>query len=1036
MIQLRTLGDTAIVIGDKELRPTSPKLFGAVLYLAMEAGRRVPRTELQELLFGESADKDRAHSLRQILYRARQFGAPLQVDDAWVCLPADAVANPLSRTPLAEPVERLALGFLPGYAPRENDAFSRWVEATRDAATVRIISDLRDSMATARAEGDHAATRRIASALLALDPFNEDATLAKAESLALAGSMREAVRVLEAYEADVGSVDRQLGSAAQRLRRRIGERADAAGEAHRPALVGRARELAWLNAQHRRAAQGQSTVSIVWGDAGIGKTRLAQEFAEQIRLRDTRIVTAQCQPHDSARPLGAVSDMVPQLLRARGALGASPESLEWLKRLDGSDAQARPDAHPEYVTAQLRSALADLLGCVASEGVVVLVVEDTHWLDEASARFLLTVVPAIAARLHVVLTRRPDGGFFERIQLGEHVFVTQLQPLEDAAAAELLQQSARGATIETAMRDECLRLAAGNPLFLRSIASHLQLRGTAPLAHSGLTELLLERVRILDPASLLLLRSAAVLGALGTFERIRDCSGQATDTALIAMQTLTERGLLQANGEHVRCSHDLLAEATLSETAPAVRSALHERAAARLESEGTASRETSLLWSCAEHWQRANRRQEAVASLRRCAALANELGQPRFSCDALERAVELCDRSDLAEILAESIRIAHRSYDSGTVLRHVPRYRDIAGTDDRDETAQFVDLAEISARRRQGHDVGSAKSRLLRIMTTADASMAHRRSAAKLFALIDGDYFSLETRPLESLYRELWHSESDDLDALVLRQLFQELAGDLGDAAVAARLMLARIPTLRPPESLWMLAAASTILFAAGDVEESIELTLTEYEQAKTANLPGLLFYPVMTLTLRHFALGDLEGARRWNDTATRLFAADPGHRVLAGIAFDLAYAAGDLDLAETLLAESRTLHTDSRPTTIRTHFYMELFVAAARGTLDPAKIDLRALKQIDEAGGRFYAHTSFAIALYLAQVAAGEQEEAESRLFDFFHRRRRERYDPRAEIRVTGLPASVVPRILDLYESAVTVVPISRAPSYERSAG
>ena len=51
MIYLHTLGDALIKVGEKEVRPSSPLVFAALLYLAMERGHRVPRAALQELLF-------------------------------------------------------------------------------------------------------------------------------------------------------------------------------------------------------------------------------------------------------------------------------------------------------------------------------------------------------------------------------------------------------------------------------------------------------------------------------------------------------------------------------------------------------------------------------------------------------------------------------------------------------------------------------------------------------------------------------------------------------------------------------------------------------------------------------------------------------------------------------------------------------------------------------------------------------------------------------------------------------------------------
>ncbi|HEU4993881.1 MAG TPA: hypothetical protein VFT29_03645, partial [Gemmatimonadaceae bacterium] len=79
MIHLHTLGDALIKVDEKEIRPTAPLMFAALLYLGMERGRRVPRAALQELLFPNSDERSGAHSLRQLLYKLRQLGAPIEV---------------------------------------------------------------------------------------------------------------------------------------------------------------------------------------------------------------------------------------------------------------------------------------------------------------------------------------------------------------------------------------------------------------------------------------------------------------------------------------------------------------------------------------------------------------------------------------------------------------------------------------------------------------------------------------------------------------------------------------------------------------------------------------------------------------------------------------------------------------------------------------------------------------------------------------------------------------------------------------------
>src|SRR5438270_12780360 len=93
MVYLHTLGDALIKVGEKEIRPTAPLVFAALLYLGMERGRRVPRTALQELLFPDADERSGAHSLRQLLYKLRQLGVSIEADGSTVSLPADSVCD-------------------------------------------------------------------------------------------------------------------------------------------------------------------------------------------------------------------------------------------------------------------------------------------------------------------------------------------------------------------------------------------------------------------------------------------------------------------------------------------------------------------------------------------------------------------------------------------------------------------------------------------------------------------------------------------------------------------------------------------------------------------------------------------------------------------------------------------------------------------------------------------------------------------------------------------------------------------------------
>src|SRR5688572_18781989 len=202
MIYLHTLGDSLITVGEKDVRPTAPLLFAALLYLGMERGRRVPRTALQELLFPKSDERSGAHSLRQLLYKLRQLGAPIEVDASTASIRPELVRDD-SAAELSFTNGHLAgvtLGFLPEYAPKLSDRYDEWLESRRASVAANIRRQLVAAMTRSRESASWAAVERFALMILQMDAYNEEATLTLAEATAMSGAKAEAIGLLNRYE--------------------------------------------------------------------------------------------------------------------------------------------------------------------------------------------------------------------------------------------------------------------------------------------------------------------------------------------------------------------------------------------------------------------------------------------------------------------------------------------------------------------------------------------------------------------------------------------------------------------------------------------------------------------------------------------------------------------------------------------------------------------------------------------------------------------------------------------------------------------
>ncbi|HEU5183555.1 MAG TPA: AAA family ATPase, partial [Gemmatimonadaceae bacterium] len=323
MIRVRTLGQCSIQLNNCQVAPDAEMVFASLLLLALEPGRRVERSEWLGMLWPDTATARASHCLRQTIYRLRTLGAPLDVDRTHIVLSPNVVDSDVQTLLTAhrpECVERLADSvcgpFLPGYAPAFSEPFRDWVERQRDVVSAAARRVLVGAIAARKARGEWADVERLGHRCLAIDPLNEEATLALAEAAAMHGGKAEAMAILDRYLREMGPGARELRVPAVALRRRIAE-----PELEFPLVppvdvpfVGRSAEMATLTAALHSARTGTGSVHFIHGEPGIGKTRLLTEFSRACALQGVRVAAARCQSSDSRRPLSAFIDLVPRLM--------------------------------------------------------------------------------------------------------------------------------------------------------------------------------------------------------------------------------------------------------------------------------------------------------------------------------------------------------------------------------------------------------------------------------------------------------------------------------------------------------------------------------------------------------------------------------------------------------------------------------------------------------------------------------------------------------------------------------------------------
>ena len=157
-------------------------------------------------------------------------------------------------------------------------------------------------------------------------------------------------------------------------------------------LVGRDAELTELTAALHRAVGGHGGLVLIEGDAGIGKSRLVDDFARQAESSGSRVVTGACLPFADAVPYAPFAHILAVLAVDGGAGTVVPSAADPSDRFRFFG----------WVTERLVGA--------ASERPMVVVVEDVHWADESTGDLLLYVAAAVrTAPVLVIATRRPPG---------------------------------------------------------------------------------------------------------------------------------------------------------------------------------------------------------------------------------------------------------------------------------------------------------------------------------------------------------------------------------------------------------------------------------------------------------------------------------------------------------------------------------------------------------------------------------------------------------------------------------------------------
>ncbi len=1029
MVRLKALGQSAIEVGDARIGPEQPYLFAIALYMIVERGKRIPRQALVDLIWPNVRNEKHARQrFRQALLRLREFGMPIAGENGTLLL--DRTAANTDFDALAAP-ESIRIGqsleFLPHYAPRISDRFLDWVETQRSRVHATVQRHFLARMQQARSRGDWGEVDDLAAECLRLDPYNEEAVMAHAECAVMRGSKREALSILDSYMEALGAQVGTIGLPAKILRTRIAERLTdqryaMISEQH---FVGREQSMELLLGLLREAKRGAGSAALIWGEPGIGKSRLVQELTQVAGLDDAQIVSTKCHPTDAGRPLSAFADFVPMLKTLPGALGCSAQTLSLLQRLtdrnksDSFPPQEAGDA--AFLAATIRRAVFDLVDAVADEGMLVMVIEDVHWLDEPSWAILSAMVEWSTTRtLLILMTSRtahateakvadPDRGFHRH----------HLLPLADADSGTLLDKLAADDTnpLPTSVREWSVAAAEGNPFYLRELVRYWVETQQGFGVPRSLAELIEARLNRLSSLALRVLQLCAAFGKHSSFERLEKATGYQNHVLLDAIDELSSAAVLSSDKPGVAVKHDLLATAALARLSGPALKLVHRQVATVLEAEINAKHTAALMWDCAEHWQCAGETPHALTTVRLCAQQLHSVGQVQQSIELCERALPLCtthdQRLETLLALAAGVKAADRwARLEGVVAEALSLMRGMSGNNQVEDQLRLLEF-EIKWRLRT--ETVSSVAALVSFAQDASKHPAQRLQAVQLGMIQcseegrrdDAHRLFENVDPLENIANQ---------PALVahIRMIFHTDYGNVDIAVEEARSLLVLETQVGEPGSL--TRARMNIAYClrrSGLPNEAAQLLKDNWAFALNHQLDGPAAHAAVGLALHAAQEEDFTNAQLWADRAEECAHAldDKGYAgTLLFVRARIGLDHGDPIPAENYLTKTGH-HLESE-----VNFRLRQSVSAIR-----CKVQLLRNQEIDEgiltrmaADFENYCdlgqHDFFALALCDALVSKGRRGDAHRTLFEYTSQRRRDR---------TPLPRSLAMAMNQINRSA-----------------
>ncbi|HEX2219686.1 MAG TPA: AAA family ATPase [Gemmatimonadales bacterium] len=616
------------------------KGLALLAYLALEPGPH-SREALADLLWGESTETEARASLRQALRQLRvALGDAIRCDRQQVVLggPLSCEVTEFLRLAETDPAAAAAIEiprFLAGFSVRHAPRFEEWLAETRARLLRRYVAVL------AAITHDSLERRRWREAMergdrwLACDQLSEEAARAAVEARYLAGDRGAALAKLAEYRT---VLLREAGCEPSNDLLALGRRIESDIRAARPrsasdewytraplpeaSLIGRGSEWEALLKSWKEVEQGARRILLVEGEAGVGKSRLVEEFVRTVVRDGATVLQGRGYDATATLPFAPIVEALRAALDAPGLAGADPEWLTEAARLlpeirQRFPALAEPEPSPDPTEAwRLYEGVAQVLASLAAERPVVISLDDLQWCDEDSCTLIQFLVRRLdgAPVLWIGVTTlgelerdAPAARLCRTLRAKFGAETVSLGGLDDDEVWRLIRELGHVSTPTGGRRfaRRIHRITGGNPFYIFELLKTMFAQGllaadresgewTAlpsafeegkefPLSRT-VHDAIAERVERLPEALGEVLVTVAVAGGQGCRPAVLShVHGISRIHAAAICDALVERRLLVEGGGVYRCLHPVIGHVVRDALSPTRRRELHRALAESVE---------------------------------------------------------------------------------------------------------------------------------------------------------------------------------------------------------------------------------------------------------------------------------------------------------------------------------------------------------------------------------------------------------------------------------------------------------------------